>query len=101
MKTEKIPPVHPGEILRQDYLEPLGLSANQLALQMRVTPNRITAILRGERTITAETALRLARAVGTSPDFWLNLQTEYDLRLAEDRLGARIQREVHPIQPAT
>jgi addiction module HigA family antidote len=95
--ADKIPPVHPGEVLHEDYLIPMGISQNQLALSMRVPPNRINEIIRGKRAITAETALRLARAIGTSPDFWLNLQMHYDLRIAEESLADVLEREVIPI----
>jgi addiction module HigA family antidote len=95
--TDKIPPVHPGEVLQEDYLIPMGISQNQLALSMRVPPNRISEIIQGKRAITAETALRLARAIGTSPDFWLNLQMQYDLRVAEESLAGVLEREVIPI----
>ena len=95
--TEKIPPVHPGEILLEDYLKPLGISQNQLAQSMRVPPNRINEIVKGKRAVTAETALRLARAIGTSPDFWLNLQMFYDLRVAKDNFSDVVSREVIPI----
>lgn len=95
--SEKIPPVHPGEVLLEDYLQPMGISQHQLALSMRVPSNRISGITQGKRAITAETALRLARAIGTSPDFWLNLQTAYDLRLAEERLAGVLEKEVIPV----
>jgi addiction module HigA family antidote len=95
--TDKIPPVHPGEVLQEDYLIPKGISQNQLALSMRVPPNRISEIVQGKRAVTAETALRLARAIGTSPDFWLNLQMQYDLRIAQDNLADVLDREVIPI----
>ena len=95
--ADKIPPVHPGEVLHEDYLIPMGISQNQLALSMRVPPNRISEIIQGKRAITAETALRLARAIGTSPDFWLNLQMYYDLRIAEESLAGDLEREVIPI----
>jgi antitoxin HigA-1 len=95
--TEKIPPLHPGEVLLEDYLKPMGVSQHQLAMSMRVPPNRINGIVQGKRAITAETALRLSRAIGTSPDFWLNLQTSYDLRLAEERLAEILEKEIIPI----
>jgi len=95
--TEMIPPVHPGEVLLEDYLIPMEISQNQLAQAMRVPPNRINEIVHGKRTITAETALRLARAIGTSPDFWLNLQTIYDLRVAKETYADIVEREVIPI----
>jgi addiction module HigA family antidote len=76
-------PIHPGEILREEFLEPMKLSANALADVLKVPANRISLIVAEERSITADTALRLARALGTSPEFWLNLQMTYELRLAE------------------
>ena len=93
---ERLPPVHPGDVLRHDFLEPLGLSAHALALALRVPPNRITTILARERAVTAETALRLARHFGTSPGFWLNLQKAYELEVAERAQGERIRAEVAP-----
>jgi addiction module HigA family antidote len=93
---EHLPPVHPGDVLRHDFLEPLGLSAHALALALRVPANRITTILAGERAVTAETALRLARHFGTSAGFWLNLQKAYELEVAERAAGARIRSEVAP-----
>jgi len=93
---ERLPPVHPGEVLRHDFLEPFGLSAHALALALRVPANRISTILAGERAVTAETALRLARHFGTSPGFWLNLQKSYELEVAERIAGARIRAEVMP-----
>jgi antitoxin HigA-1 len=93
---ERLPPVHPGKVLRHDFLEPLGLSAHALALALRVPANRITSILAGERAVTAETALRLARHFGTSPGFWLNLQKAYELEVAERLAGEQIRKEVAP-----
>ena len=93
---ERLPPVHPGEVLRHDFLEPLDLTAHALALALRVPANRITAILAGERAVTAETALRLARHFGTSAGFWLNLQKSYELDVAERAAGKRIRAEVSP-----
>jgi antitoxin HigA-1 len=93
---ERLPPLHPGEVLRHEFLAPLGLTAHALALALRVPPNRITAILAGERAVTAETALRLARHFGASPEFWLNLQKAYELDVAERAAGARIRAEVAP-----
>jgi len=86
--------VHPGRLLRRE-LSARGLSANRLALALRVPSGRITSILNGKRSITADTALRLARYFGNSPRFWLNLQTRYDLAVAERELGAKIAAEVH------
>jgi len=88
--------VYPGDVLRHDFLEPLGLSAHALAVALRVPANRITTILAGERAVTAETALRLARHFGTSAGFWLNLQESYELDVAERGAGARIRSEVAP-----
>src|SRR5699024_95639 len=93
---ERLPPVHPGEVLRHEFLEPLGLTAHALALALRVPANRITAILAGRRAVTAETALRLARHFGTSPGFWLDLQKNYELEVAELAGGERIRAEVTP-----
>ncbi len=95
---ERLPPVHPGEVLRHDFLDPLSLTAHTLAL--RVPPNRVTTILAGERAVTAETALRLARYFGTSAGFWLNLQKVYELDVAERAAGDRIRAEVAPREAA-
>ena len=91
-----LPPIHPGEILRADFMEPLGLSMNRLALDLRVPVTRIAEIVHERRGITADTALRLARYFNTSAGFWLNLQTAYDLETAEDKLTRVIEREVRP-----
>ncbi len=93
---ERMPPVHPGEVLRHEFLEPLRLTPHALALALRVPPNRISAIVSGERAVTAETALRLARHFGTTPGFWLNLQKAFELEIAEQEAGARIRAEVAP-----
>ena len=85
---------HPGEILREDYLHELGMSANALAKALKVPAPRVNDVLRGRRGISADTALRLARYFDTTPQFWLNLQTAYDLRVAEAAAGRRIAREV-------
>ena len=82
--TKCLPPVHPGEVLKEEFMKPLGLSANALARTLLVPANRISAIVNAERSVTADTALRLARALGTSPEFWLNLQKQYDLDCARD-----------------
>lgn len=89
---------HPGEVLREEFMQPLGLSANALALALRVPATRIGAIVRHDRprAVTADTALRLARYFGTTPDFWLNLQSAYDLSMAVRERGARIERDVQP-----
>ena len=98
--TELLPPVHPGEVLRHEFLDPLDLTAHALALALRVPANRITAILAGERAVTADTALRLGRHFGTSAGFWLNLQKTYELEVAEREAGARIRAEVSPREAA-
>ncbi len=94
--TRALEPIHPGEMLREDFLAPLGLSINRLARELMVPPGRISAIVGGKRAITADTALRLGRYFGTSPQFWMNLQAEYDLRMARRTTGAEIERRVQP-----
>jgi addiction module HigA family antidote len=93
-KTERLEPVHPGEVLMEDFLKPMRLSQNRLALSIGVHPRRINEIVLGKRGITADTALRLAKFFGTSPDVWLGLQKDYELDVAMDELGDRIDREV-------
>ena len=97
MRKSLLPPVHPGEILREDFMKPLGLTINKLALELRVPATRIGEIVHERRRITADTALRLARFFNTNPEFWLNLQNFYDLEVSR-RSGAAsaIEREVHP-----
>jgi addiction module HigA family antidote len=97
MNEEKLAPVHPGEVLLEEFLKPLGISQNRLALSIGVPARRINEIVLGKRAITADTALRLARFFGTSPQFWLGLQTDYDLDMTLDRLGDRLEREVHTV----
>ena len=94
---EKLPPVHPGEVLQEEFLEPLGLSQNRLALAIRVPARRINEIVLGKRGVTADTALRLGRFFGVSPQFWMNLQARYDLDTTADALGDRLDREVQPL----
>lgn len=94
MASKKLPPIHPGEILLQEFLEPLGISQYRLAKDISVPARRINEIVHGVRAITADTALRLARYFGTSDRFWLNLQTRYDLEVEKDRLAGRLDREV-------
>jgi addiction module HigA family antidote len=94
MPRSKLSPVHPGEILQQEFLRPLGISQNRVARETSVSPRRINEIVQGKRAITADTALRLSRHFGTSDRFWLNLQSRYDLELVKDRLGDRLRREV-------
>src|SRR6266705_4786522 len=100
MPRPKVPPVHPGEILLEEFLRPLGLSQYRLAKETSVPPRRINEIVRGSRAVTADTALRLARYFGTSERFWLNLQARYDLEREKDRLGKRLRREVQVLATA-
>jgi len=94
--TDRLPPIHPGEVLREEFLAPLGMSAHELALALRVPATRISDIVNEKRGITADTALRLSRYFGTTARFWLNLQASYELEVAEDRLGKAVVREVLP-----
>ncbi len=94
MPEQKMMPVHPGEVLREEFLTPLGLSQHRLALDISVDPRRINEIVAGRRSVTANTALRLARYFNTSPEFWLSLQAQYDLDVEEDQRGGIIAREV-------
>ena len=94
MTEERLPPIHPGEVLLEDFMKPLGLSQYRVAQDIGVPPLRISQIVNGKRTITADTAMRLARYFGTSPDVWLRLQARYDLEVAEREHGERITREV-------
>lgn len=100
-KTSKVAPIHPGEVLLADFLEPLALSQYRLAHDMSVPPRRINEIVHGTRAITADTALRLARFFGTSERFWLNLQARYDLETQRDALGTRLAREVRIFERAS
>lgn len=94
MNTDKLKPIHPGEILLEEFLKPMSLSQNKLALAIRVPARRINEIVQGKCRITADTALRLARYFNMSPRFWLGLQMDYDLDLAEDEIGEKLQQEV-------
>jgi addiction module HigA family antidote len=94
--SKKLPSIHPGEILLEEFLKPLDMSMNKLAAELHVPANRITQIVEGDRSITGETALRLARYFGTSAEFWLGMQKDYDLQVAYDEFGAEVQRQVHP-----
>src|SRR5438093_10206988 len=94
MPRRKLAPIHPGEVLNEEFLGPLGISQYRLAKETSVPPRRINEIVHGTRAISADTALRLARYFGTSERFWLNLQARYDLEIEKDRLGKRLQREV-------
>ena len=95
-----MPPVHPGEILQEEFLAPLGLSQYQLAKAVDVPARRINEIVHGQRRITADTALRLSRYFGTSERFWLNLQARYDLEIEKDRLGAALE-DIRPLSAAS
>lgn len=95
-KNQKLPSIHPGEILREDFMQPLALSMNKLALDLHVPVTRIAEIVRERRGITPDTALRLARYFSTTARFWLNLQAAYELEVAEDELAREIEREVRP-----
>lgn len=101
MTTRKVAPIHPGEILLVDFLEPLTLSQYRLARDLSVPARRINEIVHGTRAITADTALRLARYFGTSERFWLNLQARFDLEVQRDRLGARLKKEVSVLDRAS
>lgn len=94
MGTRDLPPIHRGEILLEEYLKPMGIGQYRLAKDTSVDPRRINEIVRGQRSITADTALRLARYFGTSESFWLNLQSRYDLELQKMELGERLEQEV-------
>jgi len=97
MATKKLDPVHPGEILQKEFLEPMRLSQNRLALALGVPARRINEIVLGKRGITADTALRLARYFKMSPQFWLGLQMDYELDVAEDMLEGRLKKEIKPM----
>jgi addiction module HigA family antidote len=101
MKNKKLPSIHPGEILKEEFLEPMGISQYRLAKDISVPPRRINEIVHGKRSITADTALRLGRYFGMSPQFWLNLQTRYDLEVTQDLLEDRLDEEVRTLQVRT
>jgi addiction module HigA family antidote len=94
MAAKKLPPVHPGEILLEEFLAPLGISQYRLAKDIGVPPRRINEIVHGKRAVSADTALRLSRYFGTSEEFWMNLQARYALEAEKDRLGDRLEKEV-------
>ena len=96
--AKKLKPVHPGEILREEFMTPLGLSMNKMAMDLRVPVTRIADIVNEKRGITADTALRFARYFKNSPTFWMNLQTRYDLEVAEDEIAAKVERDVQPLE---
>ncbi len=97
--TATMPPIHPGEILAEEYLEPLGITQHKLAVDVKVPPRRINEIVHGKRRISADTALRLARYFGTSERFWLNLQGRYDIEIERDRLGPALS-DIRPLRSA-
>ena len=93
-KMERLPPIHPGEVLLEDFMKPLGLSQYRVAKDIGVSPIRISQIVHGKRAITADTAMRLARYLGTSAEVWVRMQARYDLEVAQDKYGERIKQEV-------
>ena len=95
--ADKLSPVHPGEVLLEEFIKPMNLSQNRIAIDIGVDARRINEIVLGKRSVTADTALRLARYFGNSPQFWLGLQNQYDLDVTEDQLGKRLEREVRPL----
>jgi addiction module HigA family antidote len=97
MARRKLEPVHPGEVLLEEFLKPMGLSQNRLALAVGVHPRRINEIVLKKRSMTADTALRLSRYFGNSPQFWLGLQMDYDLDVASDKLGGQLDREIKAV----
>ncbi len=98
--TDKLSPIHPGEVLLEEFIIPMNLSQNRLAIDIGVDARRINEIVLHKRAVTADTALRLSRFFGNSPQFWMGLQTQYDLDVAEDQLGKRLDREVRPLAMA-
>ncbi|MFH1968704.1 MAG: HigA family addiction module antitoxin [Verrucomicrobiota bacterium] len=98
MKTKRQNPIHPGEILSEEFLKPMGITQYRLALDIRVPPRRINEIVLGKRGISADTALRLARYLGTSVDVWMNLQTRFEVETVRDEEGEIIEREINPAQ---
>ena len=95
--AKKLKPVHPGEILREEFMTPLGLSMNKMAMDLRVPVTRIAEIYHERRSVSADTALRFARYFTNSPAFWMNLQMRYDLEVAEDKIAGRVERDVQPL----
>jgi len=98
--SNKLSPVHPGEVLLEEFIKPMGLSQNRLAIDIGVDARRINEIVLGKRAVTANTALRLSRFFDNSPQFWMGLQSQYDLDIAQDQLGKRLEREVRPFAMA-
>lgn len=100
MTKRDFPPIHPGEVLLTEFLEPLGVSQYRLAKSIKVTPRRINEIAHGRRSITADTALRLGRFFGMEAEFWLNLQSHYDMEVAQAALNGRLEKDVQPLKAA-
>jgi addiction module HigA family antidote len=98
--AKKLKPVHPGEILREEFMKPLGLSMNRMAMDLRVPVTRIAEIVAERRSVTADSALRFARYFKNSASFWMNLQSRYDLEVAEDEIAAKVERDVQPLEIA-
>jgi antitoxin HigA-1 len=96
--AKKLKPVHPGEILREEFMKPLGLSMNRMAMDLRVPVTRIAEIVAERRSVTADSALRFARYFKNSPTFWMNLQSRYDLEVAEDEIAAKVEQDVQPLE---
>ena len=96
MRHERLDPIHPGEILLEEFMRPMGISINLLSRELVVPPGRISAIVNGRRAITADTALRLGRYFSVSPEMWMGLQADYELRVAERNVGEEIEKRVHP-----
>lgn len=101
MSVKKLPPIHPGKILLEEFLEPMGVSQYRLAKSINVSPRRINEIVHGKRAISVDTALRLSRFFGMTDRFWMNLQTRYDRELEKDRLGSRLDDEVESYKEAS
>lgn len=98
--TRRLKPVHPGEVLREEFMEPSGLNPNKLSIALRVSAPSVYEIAREERAVSTDMALRLARYFGTTPEFWLNLQTRYDLAVVRDREATKVEREIEPLKTA-
>lgn len=94
-RQKHLEPIHPGEILLEDFMKPMEISINRLARDIAVPPGRVSAIVNGKRAITADTALRLGRYFGTSPEVWMGLQADYELRIAQRMIGAEVEKRVH------
>ena len=94
-KRKLLEPIHPGEILLEEFMKPMGISINRLARDIAVPPGRVSAIVNGKRAITADTAIRLGRYFGTSPDVWMGLQADYELRVAQRTIGPEVEKRVH------